>query len=200
MSDDNKDACRLLTPQFRVSFPHVFKPSVMKGTNNPPKYSVTMLFPKDSNIKPLQEVIKQAKIAKFGPNKNDWPEGIASPVDDGDDPKHAKKEGYAGHWVLKASTGADQRPGVFDEKVQEIVDPSRFYPGCYAKAYVYAYVWEFPKGSGRFGVSFILDHVQKVADGKSFSSKKAGTEIFAPVAGGNNDSDEVDDDEDVDFK
>lgn len=194
---DNKELCRLTTPEFRVSYPHVFKPSVMKGTNNAPKYSVTMLFPKTASVKPLQEAIKQAKIAKFGPNKAEWPE-VRSPVDDGDAPKHVKKEGYKGHWAIKASTGADQKPGVFDEQVQEIIDPAKFYPGCYARAYVYAYVWEFPKDSGIFGVSFILDHVQKLRDGKSFTSKKAGTEIFQPIA--SSESGDFSEDEDVDFK
>lgn len=195
---DNKELCRITTPEFRVSFPHVFKPSVMKGTNNAPKYSVTMLFPKNSDIKPLQEVMRQAKIAKFGPNKAEWPANIASPVTDGDDPKHSKREGYEGHWVIKASTGVDSKPGVFDEQVQEIIDPAKFYPGCYARAHVYAYVWEFPKGAGRYGVSFILDHVQKLRDGKSFTSKKAGSEIFGPVAG--QAQLDLDEDDDVDFK
>ncbi len=200
-TNDNKELCRITTPEFRVSFPHVFKPSVMKGTTNAPKYSVTMLFPKNSNIKPLQEVIKQAKIAKFGPDKTEWPDDMRSPVDDGDSPGNAKREGYAGCWAIKASSGADQKPGVFDEQVQEIIDPGKFYPGCYARAHVYAYVWEFPKGSGKFGVSFILDHIQKLRDGKSFTSKKAGGDVFSPVAGGASDNDEADEaDADVDFK
>jgi hypothetical protein len=84
------------------------------------------------------------------------------------------------HWVIKATSNENSKPGVFDEKVQPITEPSGFYPGCYAIAYMFAYVWEFPVG--KFGVGFILDHVQKQRDGKPFGGKKLGTQVFQPVA------------------
>ena len=152
----NKDLSRVLTPEFRVSYPHVFKAQAIKPTDKP-KFSVTMLFPKNADLSGLKEAMKQAKIAQFG-GKENWPDDLESPVVDGDNPKHADKEGYKGHWVIKASTNEDQRPGVVDENVQPIVDQAKFYPGCYARAYIYAYVWEY---MGKQGVGFILDHVQK---------------------------------------
>ena len=191
----DKDKSRLLTPEFRVSYPHVFKPNSIKGSK--PKFSVTMLFSKESDLSPIKNAIKEAKIAAFGPDKSDWPEDLASPVTDGDKPKYADKEGYKGHWAIKASTNEDQRPGVVDENVQPIVDPSKFYPGCFARAYVYAYVWEF---GGKQGVGFILDHVQKTKDGKSFGGKKPADQVFTPVNSGADDSDaDVESDDDEDF-
>lgn len=198
----DKDKCRVLTPEFRVSYPHVFKPSVMKGTNNAPKYSITMLFSKDSNLDIIKNAIRDAKIARFGADKNSWPKTIRSPVEDGDSAKSdgsERGEGYEGHWAIKASTNEDQRPGVVDENVQPILDQSKFYPGCYARAYVYAYVWEFPKGSGKFGVGFILDHVQKLRDGKSFGGKKPADQVFSPVNAGGADEGFEDGGEEHDF-
>jgi hypothetical protein len=189
-----KEKARLLTPEFRASYPHLFKPNAMKGGK--PKYSVTMLFEKDADLSPLKKAMRQAKIAKFGPDKDSWPE-VDSPVVDGDLPKYADKEGYKDHWAIKASTNEDQRPGVVDENVVPITDPSRFYPGCYARAYVFAYVWEFPENSGRFGVGFILDHVQKTRDGKSFGGKKPADQVFQPVNSGDFEGDE--DEADLDF-
>lgn len=187
----DKEKSRLLTPEFRVSYPHVFKANSIKGSK--PKFSVTMLFPKDSDLSPIKNAIREAKIAAYGPNKADWPE-VDSPVTDGDKPKYADKEGYKGHWAIKASTNEDQRPGVVDENVQPIVDPSKFYPGCYARAYVYAYCWEF---AGKRGVGFILDHVQKLRDGKSFGGKKPADQVFTPVNAGlgldNGNNDETED-------
>lgn len=172
----NRELCRVLTPEFRVSYPHVFKPQSPKP-NDKLKYSVTMLFPKDSDLSGVKEVIKQAKIASFG-SKENWPEGLQSPVTDGDDPKHADKEGYKGHWVIKASSNEEQKPGVVDENVEPILDQAAFYPGCYARAYVLATTWEY---MGKVGVMFILDHVQKLRDGKAFGGKKPADQVFTPV-------------------
>lgn len=189
-SNADKEKQRILTPVFRVSYPHVFKPSAFKGAK--PKYSVTMLFPKNGDLTSIKEAIKQAKIAAYGPKKSEWPEHLESPVTDGDDPKHANKEGYKGHWAIKASSNEDQKPGVVDKKTDDILDPSEFYPGCYARAYVFAYAWEF---AGKQGVSFILDHVQKVKDGKSFGGKKSAKQVFTALEDDDND-DNDDDSED----
>ena len=185
----DKEKTRVLTPEFRVSYPHVFKPSVMKGTNNAPKYSITMLFPKDADLSSLKAVIRQAKIDKFGAKEN-WPKVMRSPVEDGDKPEHADKEGYADHYVIKASSNENSKPGVVDESVKTIIDASKFYPGCYARAYIFAYVWEFPEDSGKYGIGFILDHVQKLRDGKSFGGKKQPNEVFGAVSGGSADDDD----------
>lgn len=176
----SRDLCRVLTPKFRVSYPHVFKPQAPKPTDKK-KYSVTMLFPKTSDLSTIKEAIKQAKIAQFGPTKSDWPEGMGSPVTDGDDPKHADKEGYKGCWVIKASTSEEQKPQVVDQNLQEIIKVSDFYPGCYARAYIFARYWEY---MGKQGIHFILDHVQKLGDGKSFGGKKPADQVFTQVGDG----------------
>ncbi len=198
----DKDLCRIITPEFRVSYPHVFKAQAVKATDKP-KFSITMLYPKDSDLmgsspdgKPrsLKEVIKNAKLAQFGPKEN-WPDGLESPVIDGDNPKFADKDGYKGHWVIKATTSEDQRPSVVDVDMAPITEASELYPGSYARAYVYAYVWEY---MGKQGVGFILDHVQKLRDGKSFGGKKPVEQVFSPVSAP--DSDAGDEDDDQDFK
>lgn len=183
---EDKDLCRIITPEFRVSYPHLMKAHAVK-TGDKPKFSITMLFPKNVKLvgtdpygepRTMQQAITNAKLAAFGPKEN-WPEDLISPVTDGDDPKHVGKEGYAGHWVIKAISGEDQRPGVVDRDMTPITEAAGLYPGCYARAYVFAYAWEY---MGKQGIGFILDHVQKVKDGKSFSGKKAVEHVFAPLA------------------
>ena len=197
----DKEICRIITPEFRVSYPHLFKTQQVKPTDKP-KYSITMLFSKslgligqspDGKPRSLKEVIKNAKINEFGPDKSDWPDDLLSPVTDGDDPKFAGKDGYAGNWVIKASTSQDQRPSVVDKDMNPIIEPADFYPGCYARAYIYAYVWEY---MGRQGVGFILDHVQKLRDGQSFGGKKPVEQVFSPVTVEDEDTENDDDDED----
>lgn len=188
------DKQRLVTPLFRVAFPNVFKPNAMKGGT--PKYSVVMLFPKDSDLTPLKSAMREAKVQAFGPNKAEWPE-MDSPVRDGNKPSRTGViyEGFPGHWAIRASSNENSRPGVFDEQVQPIADPAQFYPGCYAVAYCFAYVWEF---QGRHGVGFILDHIQKQRDGKPFGGKKPADKVFKPVSGGGDDesSDSTESDDD----
>lgn len=192
-----QDQQRILTPEFRVSFPHMFKPSSIRGSA--PKYSVTMLFAKNSDIKPLQAAIRAAKVAQFGPNKDQWPEDIESCVVDGDNPKFANREGYKGHWAIKAQSNEDQKPGLVDQNVQPILEQSKFYPGCHARAYVFARVWEF---GGKYGVHFILDHVQKTRDGKSFGGKKPVEQVFTPIASADEgfDADDGVDVDEMDFR
>ncbi len=196
LTKEQRDLCRLITPEFRVSFPHIFKPSAIKPTDKP-KYSITMLFPKNSDLmgtdvggepRSLKEVMRDAKIAQFGPKEN-WPKNLESPVVDGDDEKHAGKEGYKGHWVLKAVSNEDQKPGVVDAEGVPVTEASVLYPGCYARAYIYAYIWEY---MGKQGVGFILDHVQKLREGKSFGGKKPIEQVFghAPAAAPSEDDEE----------
>ena len=188
MTKEVSEATRIITPEFRVAFPSVFKPTAMPGTNNAPKYSVTMLFKKTDDLTVIKKAIHAAKVAKFGANKDKWPKNIVSPVGDGDGEAGINKktgetrEGFEGHYVIKASTNADSQPGIVNRQGEAILSTSEFYPGCYARAYVLAYVWEFPKGSGKFGVGFILDHVQKLRDGKSFSGKKPVDQVFGPLS------------------
>lgn len=192
MKTDN-DNQRILTPEFRVSYPHLFKPNSIKGSA--PKYSLTMLFKKTDDLSVIKLAIKHAKIAAFGPNKDTWPDNVESPVTDGDLPKYADKAGYAGHWAIKASSNEENKPGLVDEDVQAIIDPSQFYPGCYARAQVFARVWEF---GGKMGVHFILDHVQKTKEGKSFGGKKGASEVFSPISRAAHDDDDVSESDDSD--
>jgi len=201
ISDEQKAKCRIITPEFRVSYPHLFEAHAM-DTASKKKFSVTMLFPKDAPVigqtidgKPrkLVSAMKAAKLAYFGSEEN-FPEELESPTSDGDAKKYADKPGYPGHWAIKASTGEDQRPGIVDAKGVPITEASVLYPGCYARAYIYAYVWEF---GSKQGVGFILDHVQKLRDGKAFGGKKPVEQVFAPVVSA--DEDEDADDAEGDF-
>lgn len=201
VSKENKDRASAVTPVFRLSFPHLFKPSGMKGTPvETHKYSITMLFEKgdddgtkDANMKWFNDLVRQARINKFGKDKDKWPKTLhplKNSDNDGDSPKHVSKQGYKEHWALKASTDQDHKPTVWDQNVKEIIDPSKVYPGCYCKAEVYCYVWEFPKGSGKYGVSLMLNKVQKVKDGESFGGGKPADQVFDPVSGGDDEDDD----------
>lgn len=211
LTKEKRDLCRIITPKFRLSYPHLHEPHAMQGSTKK-QYSIVMLFDKEKKMvgkappdkegvavaRTIQEAIRNAKIAEWGPDKSEWPDDIESPIRDGDDPKFEDKEGYAGHWAIKAISNEDQRPTVVDHDMEPIEKAADIYPGCYARAFIYAYVWYF---GGKKGVGFILDHVQKMGEGKSFGGKKPVGAVFAPVElESDSDSDSSDDDDELPVK
>jgi hypothetical protein len=169
---------RVTTPEFRVSFAHVFKPSAYEGQE--PKYSVVMLFPKSTDIKALKIAAAEAVKAKYGEDKTKWPKNLKLPFRDGDVPTGDREEpldGYAGHYFVNATS--KERPDLVDGKLSPIAETDgTFYSGCYAHATINAYCYDV---SGNKGVAFGLNNIQKLRDGKSFAGKKAAVDDFDAV-------------------
>lgn len=174
------------TGVFRASHPHVLKPSQMND-KDAPKYSIEMLFDKkNTDLKPLQLALKAAAVAKWGPDKADWPDGLAMPIRDGDKPVRNKKtkemetkKEHLGNWVIRASTVAEYgKPYVLDRERNPIESESDFYPGCYARAALKAHAYEF---GDKYGVKFILDGVQFVRDGEALGSRRSAEQMFGAL-------------------
>jgi hypothetical protein len=195
---------RMVTPKFRVSFPHLFKVRPTKDGKDG-KFEITMLFPKNQKIIgtthpdkdgnteeiSLAKLLKNAKILKYGEDESKWPKNLKTCVQDGNDEDNIDKEGFKDHWVIKATSHADAKPSLVDKHGKAIVVSGDFYPGCFARASVYAKVWEHETGGE--GVRLVLDHVQKLEDGKPFGGRRSSEQVFGPVNAGADDADEVDD-------
>ena len=163
----------LLTPEFRVSFPSLFKATRFNEASEA-KFSVTMLFPKDADLTELKKEAAQVAKEKWG---DKVPKGLKTPFRDQGDFDH---EGYEnGAVFIRASS--KQRPGVVDKKVQSIVDDSEVYPGCYARATIRAYAFDVP---GNKGVAFGLQNFQKLRDGDPISGRSKPEDDFSPVSDG----------------
>lgn len=204
MELSDKDRCRIIVPEFRVAFPSLFKPSAMKGGKL--KYAVTMLYdqeydiigtcPKTKKPRSLKQVIRNAKIVKFGENKAKWPKGLISPINDGDVPnkKGEIPEGFAGHWAVKATSSEDRPPKVIGPDKKPLEKASDMPPGCYARAILFARVWEFGHD---MGVQLILDGIQKSdRKFKTFGGRKDADQVFEPWSVEEDDGETSDDDED----
>ncbi len=187
-----REKTRIVTSEFRVAFPHLYKPNAMQDSK--PKYSITMLFSKKQDLALIKKAIRQAKINEFGDDESDWPEELESCVRNGDLPKYAKFDGFKGHWAIKATSNVNSRPSVVDEDMEEIAELSgKFYPGCYARASIFGYVWTF---GTKQGVGFIVDHVQKLREGKPFGGKPPVDQVFSPVNTGKASKEEDSDEDD----
>lgn len=171
MSKSNQ---KILTPEFRVSFPSVFEPQDFNGKQT---YCVTMLFDGDTDLSELKAAVKAAAEEKWGKKV---PANVRNPIRDGAEKAHL--DGYDGCMFIRASSKT--KPGLVDQNCVEIIDPSEFYAGCIARATVVPFAYD---QAGNKGVSFLLSNIQKVAEGQSFSSRGRAADDFAPVSGGSND-------------
>lgn len=188
-----KEKKSLITPEFRVSYPQVFKPK-LNDLNGKEEFSVVALFPPGADLKHLYAAAADA-IAKKWPNGK--PANLKSPFRKQEERKRedgTMPEGYVegGIFINLKSTRA---PGVIDQRNQPIIDAEHFYAGCYAKASVSVFAYEARNKQGQVlsrGVSFGLNNIQKQRDGEPFSGRRKAEEEFEPVAGAAEDASQVD--------
>ena len=102
-------ATKVTTPDFIVSYPAVFE--AKENLNGVLKYSVSMIFPEDTNLSRMKKAAKAAVIAKFGNSKSDWPKKIRMPFRDGNEDRDGDGpyniQGSGGSIDLFASLIAD---------------------------------------------------------------------------------------------
>ncbi len=182
---------KVLTQEFRVSHPHVFKPQAMKGADSE-KYSIEMLFDKTTtDLSLLQKPLRAAIIGKWGPDKKDWPVPLKTAIRDGDKPHGKKKEvkpEHKGMWVVKASSSSEySKPHVVGrDPTVALTQESQLYPGCYARASLKAHAYTF---ADKDGAKFILDGVQFIRDGVAMGGRKPADQIFGVIEGDDGDTD-----------
>ena len=180
-------ATKVVTDRVRLSYVHVFE-AFSHNPDQEAKFSVVLLIPKTDKktiraIRAAQQVaLQQGEAGVFkGKIPKDW----ADTVRDGDDEDTLEKNPeYEGCWYM--SVGSRTRPNVVDQDVNPILDSTQVYSGCYARVSMNAFPYSY---SGKKGVSFGLNHVQKLADGEAFGGRSRAEDDFDVV--------EVDDDDDV---
>lgn len=186
----SKEELNVMTPEFRVSFPHVFKPNAFQ--NQEPKYSVQMLFDKDIDLKAMKRAAKAAAVDKWGADKAKWPRNLRLPFRDGNEKPDL--DGYEN--VIFVSASSKQRPGVVDQRLQAVTEEDgTFYAGCYARATLRAFAYD---AAGNRGISFGLQNLQKTRDGDPFSGRKKAEDEFDAVETVDDDDFEAGDDIGVD--
>lgn len=169
MATDKKPT---ITPEFRVSFPSVFKPVVDDQGNE--VYSVTMLWLKNQDMTWLKKLIDEAVAAKW-PNLATRPKNLTLPLRDGEEKSHL--DGYMGHWFATARK-RKLAPNVVDSQRQPILSEGEFYAGCFAVASIDVYAYDNPK---KKGVSIGLYNIMKTRDGEPFAASNRPAESDFPA-------------------
>ena len=168
----------VMTPEFRVSYPKVFKAerNEMSGKD---EYSVVALFKKGQDITVLKKALEECLTEKFGDDKAKWPKNLKNPFRDQAD---REKDGVmpAGYekGALFITLKSTNKPGVVDASVSLIIDEKDFYAGCFARATVRVGYYD---KAGNKGVAFYLQNIQKLRDGEPLSGRASAETEFAPV-------------------
>jgi hypothetical protein len=177
---------QVLSPEFRVAFPKVFK-AERNDLNGKDEFSVVALFAKGADLSKMKAAAKAAAEKKWGADPKKWPKNLRDPFRDQGDREKEDDDGNAylpagyekGAFYLNLKS--TKRPGLVDAKVQDIIDETDFYGGCYARAQVNAFAYD---NKGNAGVSFGLNHVQKLKDGESFGAgARNPADVFEAVGG-----------------
>lgn len=172
---------KVITGKVRLSWPNLFEPKVI-GDDGKLKFSVMALIPKTDKktVKALFDAEAQAKEegkAKWGgkiPN-NLKPSIIKDADEDGTAEDYPER---AGHYYMSVSSDEKYRPGVVDQNVNPILDQTEIYSGVYARLSIGAFPYNNPKAKG---VSFGLNHVQKMGDGAPLDGRTSAQDVFDAV-------------------
>jgi len=179
MATTTPSATKVVTGRVRLSYVHAFEPfSNTEGQE--PKFSVVLLIPKSdrATIAKLRAA-QQAALAGaadrlFG---GKVPKVFKDTLHDGDTEADLDRNPeYADHWYMSVSSKT--RPGIVDQDVNPILDSTEVYSGCYARVSINCFAYST---SGNKGVSFGLNHIQKMGDGDFLGGRSKAEDDFDAV-------------------
>ena len=159
---------KILLKNVRVSYPSLFRKSIMKGETDQSKaqYQCTFILDKEehaTSIKRLQREIQKTLEEKFGKGKA--PRKYKCCLADGD---LEDAEELEGKYRLRTAS-ATVRPNVVNKDMSPITEEDDIiYAGCYVHATVSLWAYDHPKGGK--GVSANIRAVMFHKDGEPFGA------------------------------
>lgn len=175
---------KVITGKCRLSYVHVFE-AFSYSDKQEPKFSVMLLIPKTdkrtyNKLRAAEKIAAEnGKDKKFG---GTIPKKLKSIIKDGDgvndeDEEYAEKNPErAGHWFMTVSSWT--KPSVVDQQTNLITDSTEVYSGCYARASINAYAYN---QEGNKGITFGLNHIQKMSDGEPLGGRSRVEDDFDAV-------------------
>lgn len=161
---------KIVTGKVRFSFVNIFEPKAPNGGGDP-KYSVTLLIPKNDKatldkIRAAQAEARENFCKRNGasalPQKPNQTLHDGDGVRDSGDPYGPECKGM---YVITVSS--KQKPVIVDNFRNEITDPGEVYSGCYGRASINFYGYN---ANGKKGISAGLLSIQKLHDGEPFGT------------------------------
>jgi hypothetical protein len=172
----NQINTKVVTGKIRMSYANLFTARAI-AEGQEPKYSLCVLIPKSDKetIRKINGAIDAAKKAGASLWGGKLPSNLKTPLRDGDEERPDQEE-YAGHYFLNATS--KQKPGIVDRNLNEIIDPSEVYSGCYGRVSLNFYAFN---QAGNKGIGCGLQNVQKLADGESLTGRTRAEDDFEAI-------------------
>ena len=169
----------VITPIAILSYPHLFEPNAYNDGDKP-KYRATLVFPPEVQETPeFERMIDATEFAAI----DEWGESKTAKLNkagklrfpflqDEDD----ESDYPEGSYFIRATT--TRQPTILRWDKEEIEDPEQMYPGALVRAYLVAKAYTHKMNRG---VSFYLQHIQKVGDGERLAGRKKAASVFDAV-------------------
>lgn len=175
MATSTEPTTKVVTGKVRLSYAHLFTPQI--DDDGQAKYTVVLLIPKSDKVtlKKINSAIEAAKekgkATKFN---GKIPPNVALTLKDGDEDADLERNPeYEGHMYM--SVTSKTKPGLVDRDLNPILEQTEIYSGCYARVSINAFPYNY---KGKKGISFGLNHVQKLADGEPLGGMSRAEDDF----------------------
>jgi hypothetical protein len=152
---------KTVTGKVRFSYAHVFEPSAVEEGEEK-FYNICLMIPKKDKAgiakieAAIEAAVEQGVKGKWGGAR---PKKLKLPLRDGDE----EKEGEEWEGMLFLNAKSKRKPSVVDQNLNAIIDPEDFYSGCWGRASINFYPYDY---NGTKGVAAGLNNIQKLADGE----------------------------------
>ena len=177
----NPRPTKVVTGKIRASYEHLLEPYAF-NEDDEPRYSMVALIPKSdtatvNKIRAAQQAALEAGKHKFkgGRVPSVWNDTLRD-GDTDDSIDLDKSPEYAGHYFMSVSSKT--KPGVVDANLNPILDSEEVYSGMYCRISMNAFTYNV---KGNQGVSFGLNHVQKLSDGDFLGGRTRAEDDFDVV-------------------
>lgn len=178
MAEKEKDnSLNVISPVGVACFVHVWEPHAFKddnGADKDPNYGLILVIKKDDEgLKAMRKACGAALIKKWGEAKaKAMKSQFRLPFRDATEYAEYGEPFDGADDCVMINFKSKSAPGVVDARAKPIMNQMDFYPGCLARVSCYAHAYDT---RGNKGVTFLLNNVQKMGDGK----KLAGTRMNA---------------------
>lgn len=172
----------VVTPKARMAFPELLE--AKKDLSGREIYSVTLLFPKDSDLAELKAACEEAALKKW-PKKETWKNmNLRWPFSDGStkgktdsDGNFRPYKGYENAVVLNVKRPAKNGAPVVVQANPHIsvTEPAEIYGGRWCRAQIAAFAYD---QAGNRGVSFGLNMVQLLEHDEPLGANNNPASIF----------------------
>lgn len=184
------DGLTIITPTGIACFVHVWEPHAFtdnKGNKGEPNYGLILVFDKKTDFSEMRKTCGRALVKKWGDKAKAMKSQFRLPFRDASDYTEYGEPFDRDDGSTMIIFKSKSAPGVVDARAKPIMNQMDFYAGAMARVSCYAHAYN---SMGNKGVTFLLNNVQKMADGERLAGARQNAEDeFGPISEGGEEGD-----------